>query len=260
MFCFEWHFQFSIGVREGSIHRIWPRVLSDDCRMHNLNENLIKLIYFLLLLDLPIKVRLVGGETPNKGRVEVYHNGFWGTICTEGWDLLDASVVCRMLGYTGAWSAGCCTEYQGNTGPVWLNELSCTGKETSLSECGHSGWGVRNCDHRKDAEIICHIPFTRISPYSSIEPTKSARVSNSNRHHTITTTVATLSSIQPIVQSTVQSLSCRTRIQSTSSLGHSYFTATFQSGSLTQAVSSIVSPSSVILPTTSLIPGLLPGK
>ena len=224
---------------------------------------LIKLIYFLLLLDLPIKVRLVGGETPNKGQVEVYHNGFWGSICSEGWDLLDASVVCRMLGYTGAWSAGCCTEYntKGNTGPVWLNELSCTGKETSLSECGHSGWGVRNCDHTKDAEIICHIPFTRKPPCSSTEPTTSAIVSNSNRHHTITTTVATLSSIQPIVQSTVQPLSCRTHIPSTSSLGHSYFAPTFQSGSLTHAVSSIVSPpSSVILPTTSLIPGLLPGK
>ena len=136
-----------------------------------------KLFIFLFLcfyVDLPIKVRLVGGTTPNKGRVEVYRNGFWGTICKDGWSIPDASVVCRMLGYTGAWTAGCCTEYPGGTGPVWLSDLSCSGEEKSLTECGHSGWGKNNCDHGKDVEVICHSPPTeKPSGLSSVVTTPS---------------------------------------------------------------------------------------
>ena len=111
---------------------------------------------FFFSSELPIKVRLIGDSAPNKGRVEVYRNGFWGTICSDGWDLSDALVVCRMLGYQGAWSAGCCNNYRVGTGPVWLSELSCTGQESSLSECDHKGWGINKCNHEKDANVICH--------------------------------------------------------------------------------------------------------
>ena len=120
-------------------------------------------------LDSPIHVRLVGGITPNKGRVEVYRSGFWGTICNNGWDIPDASVVCRMLGYPGAWTASCCTEYPGGTGPVWLSDLSCTGQENSLTECGHSGWGINKCNHEKDAEVVCYTSSTeKLSQHSSV--------------------------------------------------------------------------------------------
>ena len=47
-------------------------------------------------------VRLAGGPTPGEGRVEVYYNGSYGTICQSGWDLMDATVVCNSLGYAGA--------------------------------------------------------------------------------------------------------------------------------------------------------------
>ena len=49
-----------------------------------------------------IMVRLSNGSTVSEGRVEVNHDGYWGTICNENFNLNDAKVVCIMLGYKDA--------------------------------------------------------------------------------------------------------------------------------------------------------------
>ncbi len=98
---------------------------------------------------------LRGGNSPYKGRVEVYHDGRWGTVCDDGWDLNDANVVCRQLGYREAWRAAREATYGQGGGPIWMDDLRCRGDEESLGDCPFSGWGVHNCAHAEDASVVC---------------------------------------------------------------------------------------------------------
>ena len=107
-------------------------------------------------------VRLRDGGSPDFGRVEIYHNGTWGTVCDDSWDINDTAVVCRMLGFKYAWTAiSFAVEITTDeldlygTGPIWLDDVNCFGNESSLNECGHSGWLVHNCDHLEDAGVWC---------------------------------------------------------------------------------------------------------
>ena len=85
------------------------------------------------------------------------YKGVWGTICDDYWDLRDADVVCRQLGYEGALSASAFwypTSGQ-NTGQIRLNGVNCEGNETSISECKHLGWGALDCRYYTDATVMC---------------------------------------------------------------------------------------------------------
>ncbi|KAG7281941.1 hypothetical protein CRUP_002999 [Coryphaenoides rupestris] len=100
------------------------------------------------------EVRLINGFSNNlcSGRVEVYHNSQWGTICDDSWDLNDAQVVCRQLGCGNATA----TAYFGlGTGPIWLDEVRCVGNESSITDCTHQEFGSHDCNHSEDAGIIC---------------------------------------------------------------------------------------------------------
>nr|XP_009480458.1 PREDICTED: macrophage receptor MARCO-like [Pelecanus crispus] len=91
-------------------------------------------------------------EGGKRGRVEIYHQGSWGTICDDGWGTQDATVVCRMLGYSRAVSAFTAA---GGTGKIWLDDVNCSGNEYSILDCSKPDWGVNNCSHREDAGVEC---------------------------------------------------------------------------------------------------------
>uniref|UniRef100_A0A8C5RBM2 SRCR domain-containing protein n=1 Tax=Leptobrachium leishanense TaxID=445787 RepID=A0A8C5RBM2_9ANUR len=102
-------------------------------------------------------VRLVGGNSTAQGRVEIYHNGEWGTVCDDGWDMQDANVVCLALGFPGAISATKGGVFPSGSGPIMLDEVTCTGNESSLADCAFKAWKLTDCDHSEDAGVICSL-------------------------------------------------------------------------------------------------------
>ena len=113
---------------------------------------------FSCILDSELQVRLRSGLKSNEGRVELFLNGTWGTICGNDWGIEDANVICRMMGFTrGAWGTHCCSWYSGLSAPdqIWLDRVGCVGDETSIAECRHGGWGSHNCDHSEDIGVVC---------------------------------------------------------------------------------------------------------
>ncbi|XP_066572041.1 T-cell differentiation antigen CD6 isoform X2 [Amia ocellicauda] len=103
-------------------------------------------------------LRLAGGTDHCAGRVEVWEDGEWGTVCDDGWDLQNGNVVCAQLG------CGYAVEVIGqNTtfsqfgmgeGPVLLDDVECSGTERNLWECPSlklSG----DCGHKEDVGVVC---------------------------------------------------------------------------------------------------------
>ncbi|KAI8517422.1 scavenger receptor [Branchiostoma belcheri] len=105
------------------------------------------------------RIRLVGGSGPHEGRVEVRpSNSYnWGTVCDDSFGLNDARVACRMLGYSGALSYRPSAYYgQGSGKNIYMDELGCSGTESSLFSCPYRGWGVHDCSHTEDVGVLCY--------------------------------------------------------------------------------------------------------
>ncbi|XP_071503653.1 CD5 antigen-like isoform X2 [Diadema antillarum] len=101
-------------------------------------------------------VKLANSVEDHEGRVEIFHNNKWYTVCDDGWDINDARVVCRQLGFQDVlktWSQG--TPFGPGIADILLDNVDCKGDESNLLECDHSGLGVHDCTHMEDAGVIC---------------------------------------------------------------------------------------------------------
>ena len=116
-------------------------------------QNIIMQLYlFIFTIS---AVRLAGGSFSSTGRVEVYYNGTWRTGCDDNWDIYNAGVVCRQLGFRYALDVYQIPRYGKGSGPNLLHHFYCLGYESSLFSCRRSGVGNHNCDHSKNVGVRC---------------------------------------------------------------------------------------------------------
>ena len=102
------------------------------------------------------EVRLANGDNEREGRVEIFHDNSWGRVCNDGFTEVDAAVVCVQLGFHDAVAAVAEKGQFGlGEGYMWLDDVTCDGSESQLSECAHPGWGELNICGLHDAGVIC---------------------------------------------------------------------------------------------------------
>ena len=111
--------------------------------------------------------------------MEIFYNSNWGTVCDNSWDMNDARVVCRQLGFPDAISAPHSARFGSGSGNIWLDHVRCSGNENSILHCSHNGWGSHNCGHSEDASVICS---SMLSP-QAVSSTVSSIVSMCLPHH-----------------------------------------------------------------------------
>ncbi|KXJ07981.1 Galectin-3-binding protein [Exaiptasia diaphana] len=104
---------------------------------------------------LKVRVRLVSKQFRNMGRVEVLYRGRWGSVCDRSWNRYDANVVCRQLGYPRALAVRRGAHFGQSKGPIWMDNVRCTGRETNLGMCRFNGWGKHRCRHSNDVGVVC---------------------------------------------------------------------------------------------------------
>ncbi|XP_041372562.1 deleted in malignant brain tumors 1 protein-like [Gigantopelta aegis] len=109
-------------------------------------------------------VRLVNGTSVHEGRVEIFHNGQWGSICDDGFYNEEAWVVCRHLGLPSYGArAYQSARFGHSTGPIWLDDVTCSGDEHRLDQCSSNPWGENDCQHGEDVSVQCPLPIRLVN-------------------------------------------------------------------------------------------------
>ena len=112
-------------------------------------------------------VRLTRAANGYEGRLEVFYNGTWGVVCSgskTAFSYTNGDVVCKQLGFASAAVVRSRASYYygvvaANTTKVWMDNVKCTGKESSLLQCGSDGWGVYRCSPNDYVGLYCNLAY-----------------------------------------------------------------------------------------------------
>ena len=110
-------------------------------------------------------IRLVDGGTPSQGRVEIYINGSWWTICDHWFSFDEALVVCKQLGLPELSELHYGAAFGQGNGSILIEQYDCQGDEHSLLNCSKTGYSYNSCSHSDDVAIVCG-PFVIAGMFS----------------------------------------------------------------------------------------------
>ena len=123
--------------------------------LHGLLKSLVSCVCVSLAA---LEVRLNDGTHRCEGRVEVKHQGEWGTVNDHNWSMEEAAVVCRQLGCGGAVDAPKGAKFGPGVGPIWFHYIYCKGQESAITRCSYptvKDHRPEGHSHDKDAGAVC---------------------------------------------------------------------------------------------------------
>jgi deleted-in-malignant-brain-tumors protein 1 len=104
---------------------------------------------------LPIRLLPVSPDTPHIGRLEVFHDGDWGTVCDDYFGYDDANLACKELNYTAGAICYANSVFPPSRGPIWLDNVDCSSADR-FEDCTHNGWGVHDCGVSENIGLVCN--------------------------------------------------------------------------------------------------------
>lgn len=111
-----------------------------------------------------VPIRLLGGASEMEGRLQIYLNGKWGTVCDYGWNIINAALVCHQLGYAlnpSDWQLERSElPNAGTSEDVILSNVRCTEHDIDITKCRAERASnkdfVNSCSHTQDVGIRCY--------------------------------------------------------------------------------------------------------
>ncbi|XP_050799248.1 scavenger receptor cysteine-rich type 1 protein M130-like isoform X5 [Gopherus flavomarginatus] len=90
------------------------------------------------------------------GRLEVFYNGTWGSVCSNGMSGVTPAIVCKQLNCGDGGQIARDFEYGAGSGPMWLDHVACSEQHSSLWQCPSEPWDPTSCDNRaEETHIFC---------------------------------------------------------------------------------------------------------
>ena len=130
--------------------------------MYNIRFSYVSLLFPLYTgeqANLPIQgLRLLGGSSIGSGRVEIRINNVWAQICADLWNLNDALVVCRYLGFNTTQQVPIGDVFGVSTTGYWATQMRCSGEESDLNQCHYTEYinqPVQICSVGYPANVRC---------------------------------------------------------------------------------------------------------
>ncbi|MGH0116184.1 UNVERIFIED_CONTAM: hypothetical protein FKN15_000111 [Acipenser sinensis] len=100
-------------------------------------------------------IRLVSAEFDCAGRLEIFYNGTWGSVCSNKMRSTTVNMICQQLGCGGKGTLQYTNQFGAGSGPKWLDEVDCHGFESVLWQCPSLPWGQNTCQDSEVAGIEC---------------------------------------------------------------------------------------------------------
>uniref|UniRef100_A0A674JZ66 SRCR domain-containing protein n=1 Tax=Terrapene triunguis TaxID=2587831 RepID=A0A674JZ66_9SAUR len=100
-------------------------------------------------------LRLVS-DSDCAGRLEVFYNGTWGSVCSNQMSGVTPAIVCKQLNCGDGGQIARDFEYGAGSGPTWLDHVACSEQNSSLWQCPSEPWNPKSCDNRaEETHISC---------------------------------------------------------------------------------------------------------